>query len=63
MEEYIQQCMITYIGNKRKLVTHICEIVEKLSKEIGKDKIDIVDGFCGSTVVSIKKELNTILMK
>jgi adenine-specific DNA-methyltransferase len=52
MEEYIKQCMITYIGNKRKLVTHICEIVKKISNEIGKDKIDIVDGFCGSTVVA-----------
>lgn len=52
MDEYVHQNMITYIGNKRKLVSHICDIVTNISKDLKKDKLDIVDGFCGSTVVA-----------
>ena len=52
MDEYVHQCMITYIGNKRKLVSTIGKIVESVMIETNKQKLNMVDGFCGSTVVA-----------
>jgi adenine-specific DNA-methyltransferase len=52
MNQFINQNMLTCIGNKRKLVKHIYECVLNVSKQLGKEKLDIVDGFCGSSVVS-----------
>jgi len=49
--EYVFQPMITYIGNKRKLVPWIMEIVEKLYKDQGRP-LRILDGCAGSGVVS-----------
>ena len=48
--EYVMQSMITYIGNKRKLVPWIMEVIE----EIYPNRRDLVvlDGFAGSGVVS-----------
>jgi len=46
MTEYVQQPMITYIGNKRKLIQHIEEVVERLKPS------SAVDAFSGSGVVS-----------
>ena len=46
MAEYIHQPMITYLGNKRKLVGWIMEIVTSLHPQ------RILDGFAGSGVVS-----------
>ena len=52
--DFVLQPMITYIGNKRKLVPWIMEIVYDIHKEIGNDKrnLKILDGFAGSGVVS-----------
>jgi len=50
--EFIYQSMLTCIGNKRKLVGNIEEIIVEISKTLGKEKLNILDGFCGSTVVS-----------
>jgi adenine-specific DNA-methyltransferase len=47
--DFVLQPMITYIGNKRKLVPWIMEIVEEIS--LGR-KINVLDGFAGSGVVS-----------
>jgi adenine-specific DNA methylase len=44
--------MLTCIGNKRKLVSNIASIVEKVRESISKEKLNIVDGFAGSSVVS-----------
>ena len=48
--EFVLQPMITYIGNKRKLVPWIMEIVHDIHKELG--SLKIFDGFAGSGVVS-----------
>ena len=54
MDEYVFQTMLTCLGNKRKLVNHIDDIVDKVSKTLKKEKLNIVDGFAGSSVVSRK---------
>lgn len=52
-EEYEMQSMLTCIGNKRKLINIIKQIVEtEIKPKIDKDKLNIVDGFAGSSVVS-----------
>jgi adenine-specific DNA-methyltransferase len=57
-DAYTYQTMLTCIGNKRKLVKNIRNIVEEVKTLIGKEKINIVDGFAGSSVVS--RELSYI---
>ena len=49
--EFVLQPMITYIGNKRKLVPWIMEIVEEISSKVGR-RLVALDGFGGSGVVS-----------
>jgi adenine-specific DNA-methyltransferase len=51
-EEFVFQTMLTCIGNKRKLVGHICDIVESIRQRIGKNRLCIMDGFTGSGVVA-----------
>lgn len=51
-DDFVYQTMLTCIGNKRKLVKNIIEIVTEISIGLGKDKLNIVDGFAGSSVVS-----------
>lgn len=52
--EYVLQPMITYIGNKRKLVPWIMEVIEEIRGELGVGigDLKILDGFAGSGVVS-----------
>ncbi len=50
--DYVYQTMLTCIGNKRKLVKNIRQIVEEVKILMNKDKLNIVDGFAGSSVVS-----------
>lgn len=58
IEDFVYQTMLTCIGNKRKLVKNIREIVDEVAKILNKDKLNIVDGFAGSSVVS--RELSYI---
>lgn len=51
-DAFVFQTMLTCIGNKRKLVRNISEIVKEVAVQIGKMKLNIVDGFAGSSVVS-----------
>ena len=62
-QAYIFQTMLTCIGNKRKLVSDIESILQDVLVEIqshphprlhpaAKERLNIVDGFAGSTVVS-----------
>ena len=44
--------MLTCIGNKRKLIKNIRNIIDEICNILSKDKLNIVDGFAGSTVVS-----------
>jgi len=47
--DFVLQPMITYIGNKRKLVPWIVEVIEET---VGSHSLRIFDGFAGSGVVS-----------
>lgn len=49
---FVSQTMLTCIGNKRKLVSSIRGIMDEVRGLLSKDKLDIVDGFAGSSVVS-----------
>lgn len=51
-EQYLSGQIITYMGNKRKLLPIISSIVDKLQKELGKEQLTIGDGFSGSGCVS-----------
>jgi len=51
-DNFVNQTMLTCIGNKRKLIPNIRSIIDDVRKMTGKDKLNIVDGFCGSSVVS-----------
>jgi adenine-specific DNA-methyltransferase len=51
-KNYVYQTMLTCIGNKRKLVDNIKEIIDEIRVILHKDKLNIVDGFAGSSVVS-----------
>lgn len=57
-DDYVYQTMLTCIGNKRKLVKRIRNIVDEVKVLVNKDKLNIVDGFAGSSVVS--RELSYI---
>jgi adenine-specific DNA-methyltransferase len=50
--EYVSQPMLTCIGNKRKLIPHIEDLVKRIGKIQGKDKLKLADAFAGSGVVS-----------
>ncbi len=52
MNDFLTNHIITYMGNKRKLLWKINEIIDKINNDLGKDKIVIGDGFSGSGVVS-----------
>jgi adenine-specific DNA-methyltransferase len=49
--DFVLQPMITYIGNKRKLVPWIMEVIEQIRAEFERP-LHILDGFAGSGVVS-----------
>lgn len=50
--KYFVSHLITYIGNKRKLLSFINDGILKVKSELGKDKLTAFDGFAGSGVVS-----------
>jgi adenine-specific DNA-methyltransferase len=50
--DYLTSQLITYLGNKRSLLTLIAEGVEHSMQELGKSKIDFLDLFSGTGVVS-----------
>lgn len=51
-QQFVNQTMLTCLGNKRKLVGEIKHIAQEVATILGKEKLRIVDGFSGSTVVS-----------
>lgn len=51
-EKYLKEQLITYIGNKRALLSFINESVVDIKKRLNKDKVVTFDGFAGSGVVS-----------
>src|SRR5574344_410301 len=61
-EKYLTEQIITYIGNKRSLLDFIGSGVKIVQKDLKKDKLDIVDIFSGSGIVSryLKKYSNSL---
>ncbi|MDR2034450.1 MAG: DNA adenine methylase, partial [Helicobacteraceae bacterium] len=59
---YFVSHLITYIGNKRKLLPFINEAVLKVKKDLKKDKITAIDGFSGSGVVARLLKYHTITL-
>tara|TARA_B100000214_G_C23967072_1_gene628273 strand:- start:1481 stop:2587 length:1107 start_codon:yes stop_codon:yes gene_type:complete len=51
-DNFINQKMITYLGNKRKLIPEIETILQEVCKVLKKKKLNLLDGFAGSSVVS-----------
>ncbi len=51
-EEYLTNQIITYIGNKRSLLGFIGDAVDVVKHNLNKEKLDIVDIFSGSGIVS-----------
>ncbi|MGI6525019.1 MAG: DNA adenine methylase [Bdellovibrionota bacterium] len=51
-DAFLSEQIITYIGNKRALLVFIGEALDVVRKELKKEKIDLVDAFSGSGVVS-----------
>lgn len=51
-EEYLTTQIITYIGNKRSLLSFIGEAVSLVCNKLNKERLDIVDLFSGSGIVS-----------
>jgi adenine-specific DNA-methyltransferase len=49
---YLQEQLITYIGNKRQLLPFIGQAIEKVLKETGKKRLSCLDLFSGTGVVS-----------
>lgn len=50
--EYLQSQLITYIGNKRALLDFIGQGVKIVQDKLGKQKLDCLDIFAGSGIVS-----------
>ncbi len=51
-EEFLTTQIITYIGNKRSLLDFIGKAVNIVKKRMSKDKLEILDIFSGSGIVS-----------
>jgi len=52
MSAFVLQPMFTYLGNKRKLIDEIEKAVVEVKQTLGKDRLRVLDGFTGSTVVA-----------
>ena len=50
--DYLTRQLITYIGNKRALLPFISQALDFIHRELGKEKLDCLDLFSGSGVVS-----------
>ncbi|MFZ5990705.1 MAG: DNA adenine methylase [Deinococcota bacterium] len=50
--DYLSRQLITYIGNKRSLLGHIGIALERVKQRLGKNRLQVVDLFSGSGVVS-----------
>jgi adenine-specific DNA-methyltransferase len=49
---YLSEQLITYLGNKRSLIGSIEKVVQKVSKNLGNERLSTCDVFSGSGVVS-----------
>ena len=44
-QDYLTKQIITYIGNKRKLLTFINKHIIDIKQKLNKNKLNILDGF------------------
>ena len=44
--------ILTYMGNKRKFLNKLDEIIKEIKKKLNKQDISIAEGFSGSGIVS-----------
>ena len=51
-QSYLTDQIITYLGNKRKLLSHINLAIEEIKLHLNKNYINSFDGFSGSGIVS-----------
>ena len=51
-QEYYSKQIITYLGNKRKFINKIDEVIKRVKNELNQKTINIGEGFSGSGVVS-----------
>ena len=51
-KEYFTKQILTYMGNKRKFLKSIDEIIDIVKNELGEKNIDMGEGFAGSGIVS-----------
>ena len=51
-EPYLKTQIITYMGNKRKIIHCINDVINEIKKELNCDRLTIGDGFSGSGIVS-----------
>ena len=52
MSDFINQPLLTYIGNKRKLLEPIATVVTEVAQKLRKERLIIVDACAGSGVVA-----------
>ena len=52
MNDYLKKQIISYMGNKRKMLPHIEKIINNIKKKCKKKKLILADGFSGSGIVS-----------
>ena len=53
-DEYYTTQIITYLGNKRKFISKIDNVISRIKIDLGVEKLNIGEGFSGSGVVSRK---------
>ena len=60
---YLSRQIVTYIGNKRALLGHIGQVVERVKRRLGKDRLRVFDVFSGSGIVSryLKAHASTLI--
>ena len=62
-ESFLSEQIITYIGNKRKLLPYIDEAVKGIKKNLKKEKLSCADIFSGSGIVArLLKQHSSLLI-
>ena len=61
--DYLSRQIVTYIGNKRAFLGHIGQVVERVKRRLGKDRLRAFDVFSGSGIVSryMKAHASTLI--
>ena len=62
-QAYFTEQIITYLGNKRKLLLQIDKVISNIKTKLNKNSINSFDGFSGSGIISrlLKTHSNTLI--